>query len=252
MPHIGSSHNIRLVVCSLQIGQWSQVAAVLSRNPKGERKRIVTELTLAPEQRKDRRKRTRVERLRRRLDLHGGAPRVWNYSWTHFGNENEVLSTWGNKHERWEKRCVHSVVRLFSQRREGRAYTYTHTSDKRVVCVCVCVGTSQSDSYLVDSASSHMLVSKIKPCMSKYKHVILWNCEWLIKSVIVYLMVFATWITVVILELIHAYKPRLLEGVYLLDKNQHCWWIMITSRIAWPRAGDTSFKYLPYQLSMVG
>ena len=27
--------------------------------------------------------------------------------------------------------------------------------------------------YLVDSASSHMLVSKIKPCMSKYKHLIL-------------------------------------------------------------------------------
>ena len=29
------------------------------------------------------------------------------------------------------------------------------------------------DSYLVDSASSHMLVSKIKPCMSKYKQSIL-------------------------------------------------------------------------------
>lgn len=29
------------------------------------------------------------------------------------------------------------------------------------------------DSYLVDPASSHMLVSKIKPCMSKYKHFIL-------------------------------------------------------------------------------
>ncbi|PWN39517.1 hypothetical protein IE81DRAFT_352133 [Ceraceosorus guamensis] len=29
------------------------------------------------------------------------------------------------------------------------------------------------DSYLVDSASSHMLVSKIKPCMSKYKQLIL-------------------------------------------------------------------------------
>ena len=27
----------------------------------------------------------------------------------------------------------------------------------------------QEDSYLVDPASSHMLVSKIKPCMSKYK-----------------------------------------------------------------------------------
>jgi hypothetical protein len=29
------------------------------------------------------------------------------------------------------------------------------------------------DSYLVDPASSHMLVSKIKPCMSKYKLLIL-------------------------------------------------------------------------------
>ena len=27
------------------------------------------------------------------------------------------------------------------------------------------------DSYLVDPASSHMLVSKIKPCMSKYKRI---------------------------------------------------------------------------------
>ena len=27
---------------------------------------------------------------------------------------------------------------------------------------------SHDDSYLVDPASSHMLVSKIKPCMSKY------------------------------------------------------------------------------------
>ena len=29
----------------------------------------------------------------------------------------------------------------------------------------------RDDSYLVDSASSHMLVSKIKPCMSKYKQL---------------------------------------------------------------------------------
>ena len=28
---------------------------------------------------------------------------------------------------------------------------------------------SVTDSYLVDPASSHMLVSKIKPCMSKYR-----------------------------------------------------------------------------------
>ena len=30
---------------------------------------------------------------------------------------------------------------------------------------------SWESSYLVDPASSHMLVSKIKPCMSKYKQV---------------------------------------------------------------------------------
>lgn len=28
------------------------------------------------------------------------------------------------------------------------------------------------DSYLVDPASSHMLVSKIKPCMSKYARLV--------------------------------------------------------------------------------
>jgi hypothetical protein len=33
------------------------------------------------------------------------------------------------------------------------------------------VGLSVRNSYLVDPASSHMLVSKIKPCMSKYKQI---------------------------------------------------------------------------------
>ena len=33
------------------------------------------------------------------------------------------------------------------------------------------VGVVGISSYLVDPASSHMLVSKIKPCMSKYKQV---------------------------------------------------------------------------------
>ena len=43
----------------------------------------------------------------------------------------------------------------------------------RGVLVCWSLGAVHppgvQDSYLVDSASSHMLVSKIKPCMSKYK-----------------------------------------------------------------------------------
>ena len=33
------------------------------------------------------------------------------------------------------------------------------------------VATVGAHSYLVDPASSHMLVSKIKPCMSKYKRL---------------------------------------------------------------------------------
>ena len=37
------------------------------------------------------------------------------------------------------------------------------------VCTLYGLGSLVEDSYLVDPASSHMLVSKIKPCMSKCK-----------------------------------------------------------------------------------
>jgi hypothetical protein len=36
---------------------------------------------------------------------------------------------------------------------------------------CLGLGSILESSYLVDPASSHMLVSKIKPCMSKYKQI---------------------------------------------------------------------------------
>ena len=69
-------------------------------------------------------------------------------------------------------------------------------------------GSDAGHSYLVDPASSHMLVSKIKPCMSKY---ILLHSEtangslnqlWFLRSYN------PTWITVAILELIHATQLR--------------------------------------------
>ena len=41
---------------------------------------------------------------------------------------------------------------------------------KRGACVYR-LGSLVEDSYLVDPASSHMLVSKIKPCMSKCKYL---------------------------------------------------------------------------------
>ena len=88
-----------------------------------------------------------------------------------------------------------------------------------IIVRCTSRGTRTESSYLVDPASSHMLVSKIKPCMSKHKplHGEAANGSlghpWFIRSYN------PTWITVVILELIHAIKPQLLEGVYLLDKK---------------------------------
>ena len=61
--------------------------------------------------------------------------------------------------------------------------------------------------YLVDPASSHMLVSKTKPCMSQYTSSYdetangSLNQLWFLGSCLF------TWITVGILELIHASKP---------------------------------------------
>ena len=58
-----------------------------------------------------------------------------------------------------------------------------------------------------------MLVSKIKPCMSKYKHlytVKLRTAHYISNSF--FDGSFTTWITVVILELIHAMKISTREG----------------------------------------
>ena len=57
--------------------------------------------------------------------------------------------------------------------------------------------------YLVDPASSHTLVLKIKPCMSKCFVIITLDCRRLIITVIVLLRLFYRWIPVEILELIH-------------------------------------------------
>ena len=76
--------------------------------------------------------------------------------------------------------------------------------------------------YLVDPASSHMLVSKIKPCMSKYKPLQgetangSLNQLWFLRSYN------PTWITVAILELIHATKLRPLRGRALLLVQNQC------------------------------
>jgi len=72
-------------------------------------------------------------------------------------------------------------------------------------------------SNLVDSASSHTLVSKIKPCTSENKG---FSLNLRMAHYISYCLFDSvpTWITVVILELIHASTPNCLsDGMYLLD-----------------------------------
>ena len=70
-------------------------------------------------------------------------------------------------------------------------------------------------------------------------------------------MVVCTWITVVILELIHACRLDFLEGLYLsaTESIQVLLGILVihdnsTNRMA--SAGDESFEFLTYQLSTVG
>ena len=80
---------------------------------------------------------------------------------------------------------------------------------------------SYQNSYLVDPASSHTLVLKIKPCMSKCIVVITLDCRRLIITVIVLLRLFYMWIPVEILELIHVTKNIFLYmfSIYLISNQ---------------------------------
>ena len=70
---------------------------------------------------------------------------------------------------------------------------------------------------LVDPASSHMLVSKIKPCMSQYKLLNGETANGSLKQLSFIWGLIITWITMVILELIHAPRPDFVVGSCLLD-----------------------------------
>ena len=100
-----------------------------------------------------------------------------------------------------------------------------------------------------------MLVSKIKPCMSKNKPLNGESANGSLNQLLFIWWYLTTWITVVILELIHASSPDFGRGAFIRFKpswGDLLWWVIITERIEWPCAVDASFKFLPYQLSMVG
>ena len=58
----------------------------------------------------------------------------------------------------------------YGQNLSLRLFSYDIAGLRQLFCDnCAAVLSVLTISYLVDPASSHMLVSKIKPCMSKYK-----------------------------------------------------------------------------------
>ena len=65
--------------------------------------------------------------------------------------------------------CAHAAFTL--SRACGRAHARRSVGAVRLTPACARQPRRHHDRNLVDPASSHTLVSKIKPCMSKYKHL---------------------------------------------------------------------------------
>ena len=92
----------------------------------------------------------------------GGVPTA---SLTDFALENSVGA------DGWPEWAV--PIQFAPPARAGCSHPFylTNSDPPRVGWAPTLRGRALEDSYLVDSASSHMLVSKIKPCMSKYKQL---------------------------------------------------------------------------------
>ena len=106
--------------------------------------------------------------------------------------------------------------------------------------------------YLVDPASSHTLVLKIKPCMSKcFVSFMTLDCGQLIKTVIVLLRLLYRWIPMVILGLIHVTKNIFfyILSIYLSsNQNAVALWMIHSNVRRTLSIVDISFKFLTYQL----
>ena len=77
------------------------------------------------------------------------------------------------RHRRWTGAVVQDNCETYA-RTQSKQSTPTHSEHRWCFRVRLRIRLRYSktnSSYLVDPASSHMLVLKIKPCMSKYKHL---------------------------------------------------------------------------------
>ena len=86
-------------------------------------------------------------------------------------------------------RAAHARTRRDWRRRSASLFLLARTRGRRppapqsLALYIAAAASQQQQRYLVDPASNHMLVSKIKPCMSKYKPRTRRDCGRLIKSV---------------------------------------------------------------------
>ena len=64
---------------------------------------------------------------------------------------------------------VVSLRNAYLARAAGSRFVHCSCGRPKERSAPACRSRGRDESYLVDPASSHMLVSKIKPCMSKYK-----------------------------------------------------------------------------------
>ena len=113
-------------------------------------------------------------------------------------------------------------------------------------------------SVIVNSIATWLILPVVVRSSQRLSHaclsmnIIQWNCEWLIISVIVYLIVPCYLDNRSNSRANTCINAQLLDGQYLLDWNHPSllviWWFTITFRIAWLYAGDGSFKFLPYQM----
>ena len=67
--------------------------------------------------------------------------------------------------------CGTTRTRTKKNARPARVLFFEYLSGGGTLALAASPPAGSNDSYLVDPASSHMLVSKIKPCMSKYKQL---------------------------------------------------------------------------------
>ena len=101
------------------------------------------------------------------------------------------------------------------------------------------------------------LSQRLSHACLRINNFILWICERLIISAIIYLMVPYYMDNCSNSRANTCVKSRLFRGgIYLLDKKpmlalSGLWWIIVTFRMAWLHVGHISFKFLPYQLSTV-